>query len=97
MRIVVWLIFFVFLLAFAGKNLDPVTLRFYLGESWQAPLIVVLLAFFAAGAAFGMVAVSGTLLRQRREIARLRREGRKPREADLQGGSGPLRPPAIDA
>jgi len=97
MRIVVWLIIFLFLLAFAGKNLDPVTLRFYLGESWQAPLILVLLAFFAAGAAFGMVAMSGVLLRQRREIARLRREGRNRREAHVQGGSAPLRPPAIDA
>jgi hypothetical protein len=34
---------------------------------------VLLFAFFAAGALFGVLAVLGTLLRQRREIGLLRR------------------------
>lgn len=77
MRLVTWtvrLIFFLFLLAFAVKNTDPVTLRFYFELAWQAPLIVLLLAFFAAGAAFGLVAALAHLFSQRREIARLTRE-----------------------
>jgi uncharacterized integral membrane protein len=75
-RIVTWairLIVFVLLVAFAAKNADPVTLRFYFDLAWQAPLIVVLFVFFAAGALFGVLALILPLLRQRREIAILRK------------------------
>jgi lipopolysaccharide assembly protein A len=77
-RIVAWairLIVFVLLVAFAAKNVEPVTLRFYFDLSLQAPLVVLLFAFFAAGALFGVAALTGRLLRQRREIAALRRRG----------------------
>jgi putative membrane protein len=77
-RIVTWairLIVFVLLVAFAAKNVEPVTLRFYFDLTLQAPLVVLLFAFFAAGALFGIAALTGTLLRQRREIAALRRRG----------------------
>jgi uncharacterized integral membrane protein len=76
MRLITWAIrvaLFVVLLAFAAKNTDPVTLRFYFGLAWQAPLVALLLAFFAAGAALGLIAMTGTYLAQRREIARLQR------------------------
>ena len=76
MRVLTWairLIVFVLLVAFAAKNADPVTLRFYFDLAVQTPLVVVLFAFFLAGALFGMLALLGTLLRQRREIARLRK------------------------
>jgi uncharacterized integral membrane protein len=79
MRIVTrtaWLLLFFLLLAFAAKNTGPVALRFYFDLVWQAPLVLVLFAFFAAGALFGVLAVLGTVLRQRREILRLRREAR---------------------
>ena len=76
MRVLTWAIrfaLFVVLLAFAAKNTDPVTLRFYFDLAWQAPLVALLLAFFAAGAVLGLIAMSGSYLAQRREIARLRR------------------------
>jgi putative membrane protein len=100
MRIITWVIWltaFLLLLAFAAKNLEPISLHFYLDQSWEAPLVVVLLAFFAAGAAFGMIATLGTLLRQRREISRLRREVRGRREANARAGAGQVHPPAVDA
>ena len=84
MRIVTrtaWLLLFLLLLAFAAKNTEPVTLRFYFELGWQIPLVLLLLAFFAAGAAFGLIAALGTLLRQRREILRLRREARSTAQA----------------
>ena len=65
---------FILLLAFAASNTEPATLRFWFGFAWQAPLVLLLLAFFAAGALLGVAASLGTLLRQRREILRLRRE-----------------------
>ncbi len=67
---------FVLLLAFAAKNTDPVTLRFFFELAWQAPLVALLLAFFAAGALTGAAAALATVLRQRRELGRLRREQR---------------------
>ena len=76
MRIVTWairLIVFVLLIAFAAKNADPVTLRFYFDLAWQAPLVVLLFVFFAAGALFGVLALVAPLLRQRREVALLRK------------------------
>jgi lipopolysaccharide assembly protein A len=77
MRIVTWairLVVFLLLAAFAAKNVEPVALRFYFDLAWTAPLIVVLLGFFAAGALFGVLALLGTVLRQRREISLLKRE-----------------------
>ena len=84
---------FVVLAALAAKNTDPVALRFYFDLVWQAPLVAVLLAFFAAGAALGLLAMLGTFLSQRREIARLRRNA-APKEK-----SGPpvaVQPPAAE-
>ena len=76
MRIVAWairLVVFVLLIAFAAKNVEPVTLRFYFDLALQAPLVVLLFAFFAAGALFGVLALLTTVLRQRRQIALLRK------------------------
>ena len=77
MRIVTWalrLIVFLLLLAFAAKNVEPVTLRFYFDLALQAPLVVVLFGCFAAGALFGILALVGTLLRQRRQITLLKKK-----------------------
>jgi uncharacterized integral membrane protein len=77
MRILTWTIriaLFILLLAFAARNTETVTLRFYFDLAWQAPLVVLLLAFFAGGAALGLLAALGAVLRQRREVSRLRRE-----------------------
>ena len=76
MRVLTWAIrfaLFVLLLAFAAKNTEPVTLRFYFDLAWQAPLVALLLAFFAAGALLGLVAMLGSWLSQRRKISRLER------------------------
>ena len=65
---------FVLLFGFALKNTAPVTVRFYLGSQWDSPLALVLLAFFAAGAAAGVAAGLAHAHRQRREIVELRKE-----------------------
>jgi uncharacterized integral membrane protein len=75
MRIVTWtirLLVFVLLVAFGAKNIEPVTLRFYFGIEAATPLILALFGAFALGAFFGVVSLLGRVLRQRREIARLR-------------------------
>lgn len=65
---------FILLLGFAVRNSEVVTLRYYLGYEWQAPLVLVILTFFAAGAAVGVAACMGYLFRQRRELTALRKE-----------------------
>jgi putative membrane protein len=75
-RLVTWairLVVFLLLVAFAAKNAEPVTLRFYFDLALEAPLVVALFAFFAAGALFGILALLGTVLRHKRELAALRK------------------------
>ncbi|MBX9811947.1 MAG: LapA family protein [Burkholderiales bacterium] len=85
MRYLLWLFkfaLFVLVLSFAIKNTETVTVRYYLGHEWQAPLVFVLLVFLCAGIAIGIVASLTYLFRQRREIIALKRELR------TQTGSG---------
>lgn len=75
MKVLVWLvrgIVFVALFGLAVKNSGPVDLRFYLDNNWQAPLSVVILVAFAAGAAVGLTVTLFTLVRQGRELRQLR-------------------------
>lgn len=81
MTLLTWairLVIFGLLLAFALQNTDPVSLRFLPEYIWQAPLVIVLLAFFAGGIFVGMLSLLGALYRQRREIARLKKAVREP-------------------
>lgn len=65
---------FLVLLVLVAKNMDPVTLHFFLGRSWDMPLTLALLAFLLLGVVLGVLACSGRWFRQRREILALRRE-----------------------
>jgi uncharacterized integral membrane protein len=75
MKVLVWLvrgIVFIAVFGLAVKNSGPVDLRFYLDSAWQAPLSVVILVAFAAGVAVGLTAVVMMVVRQGRELRRLR-------------------------
>ncbi len=96
MRVLTWAIrlaLFVVLLAFAARNTEPVTLRFYFDLAWQAPLVALLLAFFAGGVVLGLLAMLGAWFAQRREIGRLQR-----RESARADSAAPVasRPPAAE-
>ena len=67
-------VLFVLVLTFAVRNTDLVTVRYYFGGEWQTPLVFVLLVAFCVGVALGLVAGMSVLVRQRREIATLKRE-----------------------
>ena len=84
MRYLSWFLgvaLFLLALGFAIKNSDTVTLNYYLGYQWQAPLVLILLVFFCAGVAAGVVAVLGFAFRQRRDILLLKRELRAKSQA----------------
>ena len=79
MNYLLWLLrilVFAVLLGFALKNIDPVAVRFYLGNEWEAPLAFVLLIAFVLGAAAGVLASLGLVFRKRREIVALRKQVR---------------------
>jgi uncharacterized integral membrane protein len=77
---------FLLLLGFAVKNSDSVAVRYFLGLEWHAPLVLMLLVFFAAGTALGVAASLMIMVRQRREILGLKREIRSlTRAAGLPG------------
>ena len=76
MKVLTWavrLAIFLFLFIFALQNTAPVTLQFVLGKVWQAPLVILLLSFFAAGALFGVLSLLSHLFAQRREIIQLKK------------------------
>jgi uncharacterized integral membrane protein len=84
MRIIVgalWLVVFLVLFAFAVNNTAVTDLHFFMGLGLRAPLIALLLAFFIAGFAFGMIALLPAWVRQRVELRRLRRGARLPVDA----------------
>ena len=72
------LLIFSLLVVFALQNTDPVFLNFLPGQVWQAPLVIILLVFFAGGALLGVLSVLGVIFRQRREISRLKRAADQP-------------------
>ena len=74
MRILVWvfraLIFFT-LFAFALNNQQQANVRWFFGVEWHAPMVIVVLAVFAAGCALGVLAMVPSWWRHRREALRL--------------------------
>ena len=68
-RIVAALLFVIFF-GFALKNTQEVSLRFFFDYEVRGPLVLLLLAFFASGAALGILAMIPTLFRHRRDLAR---------------------------
>src|SRR5688572_22727292 len=62
---------------FAVKNRQDITLTYLPEQSVTAPLVFVLLVIFVAGVVIGLLAWIPTVVRQRRELGRLRREADK--------------------
>jgi putative membrane protein len=65
---------FIVLLLLAMQNSQLVSLNLLLGGVWEAPLILLLLAFFAVGAAFGLAAGFTYSLKLRRQLTALKKE-----------------------
>ena len=77
MSVLLWLLrgfLFVILLGLAIKNSSEVELRFFFDAAWQAPLSVVILISLVFGVVLGLLALLPQLIRQRREVSRLRKE-----------------------
>lgn len=93
MQALVWILRLVIVLVlvwFAVKNAQPVTIHGLPEQSWQAPLVFALLVAFVGGMVIGLLAWIPTVVRQRRELARLRR-------AAAQLAAAPAPPPPTGA
>ena len=94
MRILVWLarafVFFT-LFAFALNNQQPVTVHWFFGVDWSAPMVIVVLAAFAVGSATGVLAMLPSWWRHRREANRWMAQ---PARALTETAPAPAAPPA---
>lgn len=68
LKLLAWLlriVVFVGLFGLAIKNSGQMELRFFLDNTWTAPISVVILAVFAIGVAVGLTAALGVFLRSK--------------------------------
>ena len=72
---------------FASRNSQPVTLHGLPDQSWQAPLVFVVLVAFVTGVVIGLLAWLPTVVRQRREMGRLRKTAPVPAVAPADPGT----------
>jgi putative membrane protein len=103
MKIISRVIAIILFLAFFGlalKNTHLVTLNFFLGYQRSDPLALILLICFAAGALLGILAMTPSVFRNRREANRHRKALtalQKEREAELRAQTQPPLPDSIDS
>ncbi|HET8749038.1 MAG TPA: LapA family protein [Ramlibacter sp.] len=73
MKYVAWLLkaaIFFTLFAFALNNQQDVTVHFFFGTHWTAPLVLVVLAAFAAGLVVGAIGMVPRWWKHRKAVAR---------------------------
>lgn len=95
MQALVWILRLAIVLVlvwFAVKNAGEVTINGLPGQEWRLPLVFVLLVVFVSGVVIGLLAWVPTVVRQRRELSRLRKAG-----AVLAATAGPAASPAVPA
>ena len=88
-----FLVFF----GFALKNTDEVVLHLFWNTSAKAPLILLLLGFFIAGAVLGVLAMTSTVLRYRQTLTRQKKETEQQRKAAETIARVRAQPPMPDA
>jgi lipopolysaccharide assembly protein A len=100
MQAIVWILRLVVVLVlvwFAVKNVQLVTINGLPDQSWQAPLVFVLLVAFVGGMVIGLLAWIPTVVRQRRELARLRKAAAKLAATPVAPPQPASPPPGTDA
>ena len=92
MKYLAWLLkaaIFFTLFAFALNNQQDVTVHFFFGTHWRAPMVLVVLAAFAIGLVIGTLGMVPRWLRQR-SVARRTRAAEAPATIAGTPGSGSL-------
>jgi uncharacterized integral membrane protein len=68
-RIIAAILFVVFF-GFALKNTQEAAMRFFFDYEIRGPLVLLMLAFFAAGAVLGVLAMTPTVFRHKRDLSK---------------------------
>jgi len=85
---------FIVFFDFALKNTDEVVLRLFWNSKASAPLILLLLGFLLLGLVIGVLAMTGTLLRYRRELLALQRDFEQQKQAAAEQAKVRSQPPS---
>jgi uncharacterized integral membrane protein len=91
-------ILFIMFFGFALKNTQEVALMFFMGYEIRGPLVLLILGFFAVGATLGVLAMTPTVFRHRRELTRQRKiiaTLQKEHQAQLLARTQPPQPDAV--
>jgi putative membrane protein len=95
---VIWVILFIVFFGFALKNTQEASLRFFFNYEVRAPLVLLLLGFFVAGAVLGILAMTPTVVRHRRNLSSHRKtidEMKKEQEAQQLARTQPPQPDSV--
>jgi uncharacterized integral membrane protein len=90
MRLFSWLLrgfIFFTLFAFALNNQHGATVHWFFGVQWSAPMVIIVLAAFAAGCVIGVLAMLPGWWRQRRAVRAV-----QPTSPDTTAAVPPLSP-----
>ncbi|HXE22961.1 MAG TPA: LapA family protein [Rhodoferax sp.] len=90
MKYLMWLLkaaIFFTLFAFALNNQQDTTVHFFFGAQWRAPLVLVVLAAFAAGVVLGVLGMVPRWWKHRASAKAARRAG-----LPASGFASPVRP-----
>ncbi len=85
------------LFAFTLNNQGDVTVRFFFGQQWSGPLILVVLSAFACGLLLGVLGMVPRWWKQRRAAARARRAALAPHAGNGATAPNPPAPPSAPA
>ena len=94
---IVGIVLFILFFGFALKNTQEAALHFFLGYEIRAPLVLMLLGFFAGGAILGVLAMTPTVVRYRRNSDHQKNAALAARTAGSTQEAEPSRPPQSDA
>ena len=94
---IVGIVLFILFFGFALKNTQEAALHFFLGYEIRAPLVLMLLGFFAGGAILGVLAMTPTVVRYRRNSDHQKNAALAARTAGSTQKAEPSRPPQSDA
>ncbi len=84
---------FIVFFDFALKNTDEVVLSLFWNSKASAPLILLLLGFLLLGLMIGVLAMTSTLLRYRRELLALKREVELQKQSAAEVAKARTQPP----
>ncbi|MCX7216770.1 MAG: lipopolysaccharide assembly protein LapA domain-containing protein [Burkholderiales bacterium] len=84
---------FIVFFDFALKNTDEVVLSLFWNSKASAPLILLLLGFLLLGLMIGVLAMTSTLLRYRRELLALKREAEQQKQSAAEVAKARTQPP----